>query len=94
MIPGGQADGDLNRLIMDLASSLADRKSANLHVIHAWRLEGESMLASGRTGISAAELQELLTSAEQGHRRKLDELLRDYDLTVESPRVNLVTETA
>ena len=34
------AAGDLNRLIMDLATSLADRESANLHVIHAWRLEG------------------------------------------------------
>lgn len=92
--PVGQAEGDLNRLIMDLATSLAGRESANLHVIHAWRLEGESMLRSGRARISAAELQDLLTSAENGHRRKLDELLLDYDLTAESPRVSLAKETA
>jgi universal stress protein E len=33
--PTDQASADLNRLIMDLASSLAERESAQLHVMHA-----------------------------------------------------------
>ncbi len=89
-----QTDSDLNRLIMDLATSLAGTESANLHVIHAWRLEGESMLRSGRARVSASEVTELLTSAEQSHKRKLDELLVDYDLSTESTQVNLVKGTA
>ena len=92
--PVDQASAGLNRLIMDLGSSPAEGESATLHVVHAWRLEGESMLASGRTRISAAELRELLSSAERGHKRKFDELLVDYGLRSESAHVNLIKETA
>ena len=85
---------DLNRLIMDLASSLAARESANLHVIHAWRLPGESMLRSGRARIPAREVERLLDETEQSHRQRLDELLRDYELSTESHGVRLVKDKA
>ena len=88
--PMDQAGADLNRLIMDLASSLAERESARLHVIHAWRLEGESMLTSGRASISPADLENLLSGAKQSHARRLNELLAGYGLSTESPQVNLV----
>lgn len=92
--PTGPGSADLNRLIMDLASSLARRESAELHVVHAWRLVGESMLASGRARVSAAELQQMLSSAEQNHRQKLGEFLSSYGLMTESPHVNLVKASA
>jgi nucleotide-binding universal stress UspA family protein len=85
---------DLNRLIMDLASSLAARESANLHVIHAWRMPGESMLRSGRARIPAREVERLLEETEQSHRQRLDELLRDYKLSAGSPGVSLVKDKA
>lgn len=88
--PTDPASADLNRLLMDLASSLAERESADLHVVHAWRLVGEAMLTSGRARVSAAELQQLLRSAKQGHEQKLGELLADYGLTTEAPHVNLI----
>ncbi len=92
--PIDQVGADLNRLIMDLASSLAEKESAQLHVIHAWRLEGETMLRSGRAKISAAKLQHLLDATEEKHRQKLSELLADYGLTTDSPHVNLVKARA
>ncbi len=55
--PTDRANLELNRLIMDLASSLAERESAQLHVVHAWRMAGESMLRSGRARISATEVE-------------------------------------
>ncbi len=92
--PVDEAGSDLSRLIMDLASSLADSESANLHVVHAWRLQGEAMLKSGRARVSSTQVQELLNGAEQAHRQKLDELLDHYGMTTNSDRVNLVKERA
>lgn len=92
--PGGQAGADLNRLIMDLASSLAERESAQLHVVHAWRLEGETMLRSGRAKISAIKLQQILATTEERHIQKLNALLAEYGLTHESPNVILVKARA
>ena len=45
--PVESSSDKLNYLIMDLASSLAEKESAHLHVVHAWRLTGETMLRSG-----------------------------------------------
>jgi nucleotide-binding universal stress UspA family protein len=50
---------DLDRTLMQLASSLAVRRGGGLHVIHAWRLEGESLLSSARLGIPAEELMDM-----------------------------------
>lgn len=71
---------ELNRLILDLASSLAERESAELHVVHAWQMPGESMLRSGRARISNAELENLLAETEQSHRKRLHDLVESYDL--------------
>ena len=84
----------LNRLIMDLASSLAERESAQLHVVHAWQMPGESMLRSGRARISASDLQKLLADTEQSHRQHFNDLLQDYDLSSDSPGVWLIKEKA
>ena len=92
--PLDQAGVEFNQLIMDLASSLAAMDSATLHVVHAWGLQGESMLTSGRARISDAQFKELLTAAEHRHRRQFDELLAGYGLTTGSPQVYLVKDTA
>ena len=47
---------ELDRTLMQLASSLALRRGGRLHVVHAWRMEGESLLSSARLGIPAEEL--------------------------------------
>ncbi len=46
--PIDQASYGMNRLIMDIATSLAEKESAQLHVIHAWWLEAETKLQFGR----------------------------------------------
>ena len=78
--PFDDESGDLQRLILDLATSLAEREDAALEVVHAWELPGESMLASGRGRIARNELERLLEDTETRHRRALDELLLPYGL--------------
>jgi nucleotide-binding universal stress UspA family protein len=85
-----QSCQDLNGLIMDLASSLAEREAAQLHVVHAWQLPGETMLRSGRARISATELERLLADTHQSHRQHFNDLLLHYGLSSDSPHVNLV----
>ncbi len=92
--PGQPPNADLNYLLMDLASSLAQMETAHLHVVHAWQLKGETMLRSGRARIPPAELRELLHATEQNHRQKLDMLLAKYRLTTESHNVTLVKASA
>jgi nucleotide-binding universal stress UspA family protein len=51
-IEPGHEHGALNVALLELGSSLAARRGGSLHVIHAWRLEGESLLRSNRVGTS------------------------------------------
>jgi len=37
----------LNRQIMDLATSLAQQADSELHVVHAWNLQGDDWIAEG-----------------------------------------------
>jgi nucleotide-binding universal stress UspA family protein len=88
--PFDDESGDLQRLILDLATSLAEREDAALEVVHAWELPGESMLASGRGRIARNELERLLEDTETRHRRALDELLLPYDLNTGDDNVWLL----
>lgn len=88
--PFDDESGDLQRLIMDLASSLAEREQAVLEVVHAWQLPGESMLRNGRGRIPQLELDLLLQAREKHHRQALDALLSHYGLHSGLEHVHLV----
>jgi len=87
--PFDDESGDLQRLILDLATSLAEREQATLEVVHAWELPGESMLANGRGRIPPSELDLLLADREQRHRQALDALLATYGLSSAASTVHL-----
>jgi universal stress protein E len=92
--PHNPANADLNKLIMDLGTSLAERESAELHVIHAWNIEEEKFLTSGRALISATELRVLMSAKEQRHREALNRLLSNYELSEDNEHVHLVKDKA
>ena len=88
--PFDDESGNLQRLILDLATSLSEREHATLNVVHAWELPGESMLANGRGRISRTELDLLLEETENKHRQVLDELLSPYGLSSGAENVHLL----
>ncbi len=88
--PRAADSAGLNRLVMDLATSLSAREQARLEVVHAWRLEGESLLRSGRAHISALEVDALETRMIDARRASLDGLLHPYGLSSGDPNVGLV----
>lgn len=69
----GDAHDTLNGVILELASSLAARENAKLHIAHAWTLMGESMMR--RTiGVPAAEVDRAVRE-EAAQRQTLAEAL-------------------
>jgi nucleotide-binding universal stress UspA family protein len=88
--PFDDESGNLQRLILDLATSLAEREHANLEVIHAWELAGESLLRHGRGRVSSLELDLLLQATETRHREGLDALLEPYGLNTQDDGVHLI----
>ncbi|HKJ72412.1 MAG TPA: universal stress protein [Gammaproteobacteria bacterium] len=65
----------LNGRILQLAGSLAAWEQAELHVVHAWQVVGESMLRSGRGLLTAKEVDALERGIEDSHRQRLKALL-------------------
>jgi nucleotide-binding universal stress UspA family protein len=88
--PFDDESGNLQRLILDLATSLSKHEHATLDVVHAWELPGESMLANGRGRIPRTELDLLLEETETKHRQALDDLLSPYGLSCRATNVHLL----
>ncbi len=59
----GEPHIELNTTLVALASSLAHVQNGVLHVVHAWRLEGESLLRRGRVTPPAGQVDELVELA-------------------------------
>jgi universal stress protein E len=83
-----QAD-DLNRLILDLGTSLSEREGASLEVVHAWHLRGEQVLRADPADIGGKQVEALVAGTELRHREALDRLLAAYGMSAEDQRVHL-----
>ncbi len=79
-----------DRMIMDLASSLAQRESARLDVVHAWEMEGESLLRDAGSRVSRTEFEHLGEITRNKHKRLFDALLSDYAMKSEDKTVHLI----
>lgn len=69
----------LNRTLMRLASSLAAQRDETLHVISAWRLQGESMLRSSRSSFTDAEVSHMLSEERDETRAQIDRLVSEVE---------------
>lgn len=75
----GEARDTLNGVILELASSLAAREEAELHIVHAWTLPGESLLRN-RGGLYAAEAGLLIRKEADQRRQLVESLLSKHSL--------------
>lgn len=85
----------LNDLVIELAASLARRAGAELHIGHAWELEGESTLRSSPfLGIEGDVVDVMVETADRVHRDQLDDLLERHALADIEPEVHLIRGSA
>ena len=74
--PDDDVHESLNGLILELATSLARREGAELHIAHAWNLEGEAMLRSSSYVRLPGEIVDIMVrDAEEEHRQRLADLV-------------------
>lgn len=88
--PMPEAKENCSHLVLALATSLAQREQADLSVLHAWRLAGESMLRDGRTHAPAADVDRLVAEEEQRHAARLQSVLSEFALNLSDPEVLLL----
>ena len=66
----------LNRMILELAGSLAYVGRSEFHVVHAWKAIGDYLIRSTHTGIVKKEVDSYVGDVRLLHRYWLDRLLR------------------
>jgi nucleotide-binding universal stress UspA family protein len=76
---GDPARDRLDRLVLDLATSLAERDGADLTVLHAWHLQEEQALRHGRyTKFRQGEVDALVAREEAAARARVMARMADY----------------
>lgn len=84
----GLGENSLDRKIMDLATSLARRDAAALHIVHAWDVDGKDA-DSVRSEIRPDDRRRILERHEERHRAAVDALLSRYPMAQIDYRVHL-----
>jgi nucleotide-binding universal stress UspA family protein len=85
-------EGALNRKILEIGSSLAAHDKGDFHVVHAWKLFGESLLRGGGR-VPPADVEGELRASRARHQRQLEELLETAGVKTEPGRVHLIKGT-
>jgi nucleotide-binding universal stress UspA family protein len=68
----------LNVKILELATSLAEREGADIHVVHCWSVYGESILAAPRGPLNTSEIESYLKDTRAKHQSALNALLTRF----------------
>ena len=87
--PDIPANAELNKLILDLASSLARQEGSELHIVHTWFVNNEDLLRSRLSKLEESEIDEIVNDTKNTHQKWLDELLAGYDLEGVTTKVHL-----
>lgn len=76
----GDPHDTLNGVILELASSLAAREGAELHIVHAWTVIGESLLVK-KGGVYAAEMKTHVQAEGKRRLEMMERLLARHSVT-------------
>lgn len=79
----------LNKKIIELAHSLAQREGGEAHYLHSWRLEYESMLSSPRFRVSPEEIHEMKQALFSRRQAELINLLNDNHIHYEDRQIHV-----
>jgi nucleotide-binding universal stress UspA family protein len=82
--------GELNETLVQLGVSLARIQGGEVHLVHAWRLEGEHLLRSGRVRLQAGQVDELVEQERTATEKTFSRLLGGIELGDLDPKLHLV----
>lgn len=69
--------GHLNRKIVELCHSMAQREKGEAHYLHAWYLRAESMLTSPRLKVSVEEIEKIKNGIQKDSEEEFSNLFKD-----------------
>lgn len=72
---GGSVE-PVNRMILELAASLAHEEGRDCHVVHAWEVPGEDFMRRSRIELGEGEMESFVNKVESAHQISLERLLR------------------
>ncbi len=76
--PDDETRNALNRRVLDLAFSLAERDGATVDVVGAWRVLEENVLRTGRVHLPAEEVDTIVERERQASLARLEALIAAY----------------
>ncbi|MDJ0960219.1 MAG: universal stress protein [Acidimicrobiia bacterium] len=82
--------GSLNRMLVELGVSLARIQGGQVHIAHAWRLEGEHLLRNSKVRLPAARVDALVDEERVANEKTFDQILDGIDITGMDPQLHLV----
>jgi nucleotide-binding universal stress UspA family protein len=88
--PSEPENDELNRMILELANSLAQQEQSELHIVHAWRMPYEAQLRGGRRYLPETELDRLVAETRQVHEERLQDLLEQHDVSAIRSKQHLI----
>lgn len=68
----------LNLQILEMSSSMAATEGSELHVVHAWKLLGESMYRSLRSGLPSSEVDAMVSEESSRRKKWLESVVGAY----------------
>jgi nucleotide-binding universal stress UspA family protein len=89
-LDAGEPTDSLNRKLLELGSSMAQLRGGALHIIHAWRLEGETLMRSPRLAGNSSRIELMAEEAFSEANQRLQELIASVDLVDDSAKIHLV----
>ncbi len=81
---------ELNRKIVELTYSLAQREQGEAHYLHAWQLEYEMMMRGPRFNIPTEEILTIKKDLRQNREAALYKLLNDRNIRVSPANTHLI----
>lgn len=81
---------ELNRKIVELAHSLAQREGGEAHYLHVWRLEHEAMMRGPRFKIADDEIEKIKDQLRTERSAQLQELLSDFHIIPKEDNVHII----
>lgn len=88
--PSISENKNLNKLILDLATSLARQENCELLLVHAWELEGETVLRGNQSGMTNLEVDSLEEESKSIHEGWLNDTLKTREPKAVKLKVQLV----
>lgn len=84
--PENKESAELNEHILEFSQAIQKANNSELHVVHAWRLYGESLLLR-RDEVPGQEISELLKEEEMEHINNVDKMLKEMSLNAKKVHI-------